>query len=417
MKISEIGENIMLAMDSMRSNKVRSILASLGVLIGISTVILMGWVLSGLQSAMDDTFKIIGVDMIYIDKWDWAGGKNWKEIRNRKNISLEQIEDFQNLIQSAEIVFPSARDWGGSIKYGSNNYNGISILGTTFHHGLTPAGETSIGRHFTKFEEDTKANVVVIGSKVAETIFPNGDAIGKTIKIQGHHFTIIGVIKKQGTSFLDFIDNQAFMPIGSFIKVFGKINRSISIGVKAGSEERLDEVRAESRGIMRTIRNLQPYEEDDFSINETKAFEEQTAIIKLYVWGVGIGMTVLSFLVGIIGIMNIMFVSVAERTKEIGIRKAIGAKKRSILFQVISEASSLCLMGAFISLIFCSIIAFAVATILPKFVPQAEFLTPYLPLELLLIASIVSLIVGILAGLIPAIRAANLDPVEALRSE
>jgi putative ABC transport system permease protein len=417
MTLSEIYENIKLALDSMLSNKVRSILASLGVLIGISTVILMGWVLSGLQSAMDDTFRIIGVDMIYIDKWDWAGGKNWKDIRNRKDITLEQADEFMNTVKSAEVMFPSVRDWSGTIKFGSNNFRGISLIGTTHYHALTPAGETSIGRHFTKYEEDIKANVVVLGSKVAESIFPNGDAIGKEIKIQGHKFTIIGVIKKQGTSFFDFIDNQAFMPLGSFIQVFGKVRRSISIGVKAGSEDMLDEVRAESRGIMRSIRNVHPQDEEDFSINETKAFESQTATIKLYVWGVGIGMTVLSFLVGIIGIMNIMFVSVAERTKEIGIRKAIGAKKRSILFQVIAEASALCLLGAFISLIFCSIIAYSVATILPKFTPQAAFLTPYLPFELLVIASVVSLFVGILAGLIPAIRAANLDPVEALRFE
>lgn len=417
MNFSEIYENVKLALDSMRSNKVRSILAALGVLIGISTVILMGWVLTGLQTAMDDTFRIIGVDMIYVDKWDWAGGKNWKDIRNRKDITLEQVDEFINTVQSAEVMFPSMRDWSGTIKYGSNNFKGISILGTTHHHGMTPAGETREGRHFTQFEEDAKANVVVIGSKVAETIFPQGDALGKEIKIQGHKFTIIGVLKQQGTMFLDFIDNQVFLPLGSFVKVFGKVKRSISIGVKAGSEEMLDEVRAESIGVMRSIRNLSPYEEDDFSINETKAFENQTATIKLYVWGVGIGMTLLSFLVGIIGIMNIMFVSVAERTKEIGIRKAIGAKKRSILFQVISEASALCLLGAFISLIFCSAIAYGVATFVPKFVPQAAFLTPYLPMELLIIASLVSLFVGVLAGLIPAIRAANLDPVDALRFE
>jgi len=216
---------------------------------------------------------------------------------------------------------------------------------------------------------------------------------------------------------MDFIDNQVFMPLGSFLKIYGGNNRNIAIGIKAKSEDMLDEIREESRGIMRSIRNLQPGAEDDFSINETKAFENQTATLKLYVWGIGIGMTVLSFLVGIIGIMNIMFVSVAERTKEIGIRKAIGAKNRSILIQVISEATVLCLLGAFISLIFCSIIAYSVATILPKFIPQAGFLQAFLPLELLIIASLVSLFVGILAGLIPALRASNLDPVEALRFE
>jgi putative ABC transport system permease protein len=417
MTISELYEIIKLALDSMKSNKVRSILASLGVLIGISTVILMGWILSGLQSAMNDTFRIMGVDVIYIDKWDWAGGKNWKDLKYRKDITLEQANEFMSKVQTAEVVFPSMREWSSNIKYLNSNFSGISVIGTSHYHGLTPAGETLEGRYFTQLEEHSKTNVVVIGFKVAQTIFPDGDAIGREIKIQGHKFLIIGTIKKQGTMLLDFIDNQVFLPLGAFIKIYGKTNRSLSIGVKAGSEGLLDEVREESRGIMRTIRNIPPGAEEDFSINETKAFENQTATIKLYVWGVGIGMTILSFLVGIIGIMNIMFVSVAERTKEIGIRKAIGAKKRSILIQVISEATVLCLLGAFISLVFCSLIAYSIATILPKFVPQAEFLQPFLPFELLVIASVVSLFVGVLAGLIPAIRAANLDPVEALRFE
>jgi putative ABC transport system permease protein len=417
MTFVEFKETIVIAIDAMKGNKLRSLLASLGVVIGISTVILMGWVLTGLQTAMDETFRMIGVDILYIDKWDWAGGKNWKLVRQRKDITFEQADLMMERLTNAELIFPTARTWGGNIKYENNVFNGITIIGTTSEHGLTSAGETIEGRYFTPFEESIHSKVVVLGHKVYTTIFPDGNALNQTIKINGHKFFVIGVIRKQGTMFFDFIDNQVFIPVGSFVGVYGKHNRSISIGIKAGSEEMLDEVREEARGIMRSIRNVDPNAEDDFSINETKAFESQVATLKLYVWGIGIGMTVLSFIVGIIGIMNIMFVSVTERTKEIGIRMAIGAKRRSILFQFIVESSTLCFIGAIISLIICSGITFAVATILPQFLEEAGFLTPYLPFQLLIIASIVSILVGVLSGIIPAIRASKLNPIDALRFE
>ncbi len=417
MKLTEFTETMKISFDSLRANKMRSFLASFGVVIGISFVILMGWLIGGLDSAVSDTFKTIGVDMMYIDKWDWAGGRNWKDIRQRKNITIEQVNKFTKKLKSAELTFPSARQWGTTIKYYNITYKGINVTGTSSNHALTPAGEVTEGRHFTPFEDDLNSNVAVIGSKVNESFFPNGGAVGKTIKINGHKFLVIGVIKKQGTMMLDFLDNQVYIPLGSFLKTFGKFNRSISIGIKAGSEERLDEVRDEARGLMRSIRNLKPYDKDNFSINETKAFEAQVATIRLIVWGVGIGMTTLSFFVGIIGIMNIMFVSVTERTKEIGIRKAIGARKSAILTQFIMESTALCLLGSFISLVVCSIIVFAAATFLPMISPNLAFLSPYLSYDLLLIASFVSIIVGILAGLVPAIRAANLDPVESLRFE
>lgn len=212
---------------------------------------------------------------------------------------------------------------------------------------------------------------------------------------------------------MDFVDNRIVMPLNTFIKVYGK-DRDYEIGVKAGGEN-LDEVRYETQGIMRSLRNIKPGDKDDFSINESKVFEEQSKVMRAAVYGVGIGMTMLSFIVGIIGIMNIMFVSVTERTKEIGTRKAVGAKSRSILLQFIIEATALCFIGALLSFIFCSILIYAVATILPKYIPETSFLTPFLPLNLLLLASAISLIVGVIAGVVPAMRAAKLSPIDALR--
>jgi putative ABC transport system permease protein len=418
MIFAEIGETIRIAFDAMKSNKLRSGLASLGVVVGISIVILMGWILGGLDSAMMDTFNILGTDMLYIDKWDWSGGKRWDEIRQRKSITLEQVKEFTDRMQSAEVAFPSALIWGGAtIKHDGKSYEGIQTTGTTSLHGLTSGGALLMGRHFSQFEDNIGPNVVVLGHGVYTTIFADKDPLDKIIKIDGHKFRVIGVITKQGTVLLDFIDNRIYIPLKSFIGMYGKYDRSFSINLKAGSNEKLPDIEAESRGIMRQVRNLGPYDEDDFSINSVKAFEDQVATIRLYVWGVGIGITVLSFIVGIIGIMNIMFVSVTERTKEIGIRKAIGAKKRSILLQFLVESSTLCFVGALISLAGCSILVFAAAKYIPKIWDAGTFLKPYLPFELLIIASLVSIFVGMLAGLIPAYRAANLNPVDALRYE
>ncbi len=418
MRISEISEAFKISLDAMIANKMRSFLASLGVLIGISFVIIMGWVLDGLDNAMQDTFNIMGADVLYVDKFDWAGGKSWDEVRQRKNITIDQVEEFTKRVQDAELIFPTARRWGASMAYNGENYSGFPILGTTFEHSLSPAGEVIVGRHFSQVEDIRGENVIVLGFNIYEKIFDSKDPVDKIVKLNGHKFRVIGVIKKQGNMFFDFIDNQVFIPMKAFLKTFGNFNRSISIGVKAGSVEKLDFVRDEVRGAMRTIREVKPYEEDDFSINETKAFENQVAMIRTMVWSVGIGLTTLSFVVGIIGIMNVMFVSVVERTKEIGIRKALGAKRGSIAWQFIMESGLLCFIGALLSFIVCSVIVYIAAEYLPIYVSdKLSFLSKMLPYNLLFWATLVSVIVGMLAGLIPAFRAAKLDPVDAMRSE
>lgn len=417
MKIIEVVESVKMSIESLKANKIRSMLASLGVVIGISIVIMMGWLIGAMDSVMDDTFNMLGTDMLYVDKWDWTGGKSWRDLENRKDFTIELANKLKEQHKSAEFVIPNLNKWGMRITYNGEDFQGVSLIGTSYENSFTPAGEVIQGRYFNSTEDFVGDNVVVLGYKVFTTIFPDSNAVGQTIKIKGRKMQVVGVIKKRGTMFFDMIDNQVFIPTKTFLAMNGLNFRSMNIAVKAGSEDKMDEVRDETRGLMRTLRGIAPDKEDDFSINETKAFQGSMEKIRQVIWGVGIGMTMLSFIVGIIGIMNIMFVSVAERTKEIGIRKALGAKKSSIWTQFLVEAGVLCFVGALISFIICSILVFAAATILPKFSPSWAFLSPVLPYDMLIIASVVSVVVGMLAGLIPAIRAANLNVVDALRYE
>lgn len=416
--IDEILEGFTQSFDSMKSNKLRTFLATLGVVIGISFVVLMGWALSGLDNALLQSIRIIGEDILYVDKWDWAGGRRWQEVRNRKPITLHQAKQLIDGATFAEIAVPGASTWNVKVKVRNDIYSGLSVFGTSADYGKLPSGEVTDGRFFTPFEEHSIANIAVLGYRAATSLFPKQNPFGGTIYIEGRKFQVVGVIKKQGTMLVDFIDDRIYIPLRTFLNIYGGVHsKNISVAIKVRDINKMHEVREDVRGLMRTIRNLKPWQDDDFSINESKTFEEIISKFRLYIWGIGLGMTILSFIVGIIGIMNIMYVSVAERTKEIGIRKAVGAKNRYILFQFLVESASLCFFGAISSIILCSVLVFLLATFLPKILPDAGFLQPIIPFDFILIASIVAIIVGILAGFLPAMRASRIDPIESLRYE
>ncbi len=414
MLFSEFIEAFRIAIDALRQNTLRAILTMLGIVIGIAIVTLMGWALNSLDAAWDSTINILGNDMLYVDKWQWAGGGNWRQSMARKNITIQEADEFTHRMTTAELCVPMSSLWGRTLIYQDEKASGFTVTGTRATYALTPAGDVASGRFFSETDDRYRQNVAVIGYGIQKVFFPSEDPLGKILKINGVQFTIIGVIQKRGTALMDFVDNQLFIPMNSFFSLYGTNVRSISIAVKAGSPDKLDDVRSETVGMMRMVRGLRPNQDDDFSINETQMFRDQVAKLRVIIWAVGLFLTAMSFIVGMIGIMNIMLVSVTERTREIGIRKAIGARRRSILLQFLLEAAALCVIGAIAAIVLCMILALVIYAI---FHEKLAFLTPYVPPQILLISIIVSVVVGILAGLFPAIRAASLNPVEALRYE
>jgi putative ABC transport system permease protein len=403
-------EGVRIALGALRTNLLRTSLTTLGVVVGIAFVILMGWFLQGLDKALDDTISLFGNDVLYIDKFDWSGREDWNQMRNRKDITLSQAEEVEQLLTTPQAVVPTIRRQGIQVKRENHKVSNTIMFGTLSTYAPLLGDQVAEGRFLSPIEDHFRQNVVVIGYALAESLFPGSDPIGQEVKIKGRNFRVIGVLKKRATFMFKEVDNEFYIPLKSFMSIFGG-GSSLTIAVKAGGEDRMDEVRAETIGVMRRVRNLVPGQKEDFGLNEAQQFRDQIATLRLTVWSAGIGLTALSFIVGVIGIVNIMFVAVTERTKEIGIRKALGAPRRTILFQFLVESATLCLMGALVAFIFCSILMFIITTTFD----WASFLPTFISPSLLFIATAVSIAVGIIAGIIPAFRAAKMDPVTALR--
>lgn len=410
--MTQLIESFKMAIAALTANKLRAVLTTLGVVIGITTVLLMGWALSGLDNAVDQTLSIFGDDVLYVDKYDWTGQSDWAEMRNRREITFATYLRVKDRVKTAESVVPTVQSGSASIRYGDQELvSGPTVVGTTAEY-VSILGSLSQGRFFNEQEDEAGGLQVVIAYNVRENLFGEADPIGRTIKINGIPFTVIGTLPKRGALGADFVDNQVIIPIKRFYGLFGTRASSVTITVKAGGVDKMEDVRYETIGVMREVRSLPPGTKDDFAVNTQEQFRRQTEQLRVVVWAVGLAMTGLSFLVGSIGIMNIMFVSVTERTKEIGIRKAVGATRRSILIQFLVESVILCGIGAVIAFGITS----AAAAVLPGIL-DTELLTTTVPASQVAFAVFVSVAVGVLAGIIPAFRASRLDPVEALRAD
>jgi putative ABC transport system permease protein len=412
--VYEFTESFRIAFAQIRANKLRSVLTALGVIIGIVAVTLMGTAINGIDRGFQNSLAMLGDDILYVQKWPWGGVEDWWNYQNRPPIRIEVSDQLNRVIESTpnsalEVSVPVI--WRrASIKFGPNRVAGVSIAGTNSDYNRTSTFEFADGRLFNETESTSARLVCVLGADVAEALFQGNPALDEKVLINNQPFTVIGVLAKQG-SFLGLFsfDNQALIPINAFRRFFGQ-RGGVELRVKMTDKLHLSEAKDELTGAMRRVRAQLPGERDNFSINEQQAFKAQLDPIKNVIALVGLFITGLSLFVGAIGIMNITFVSVKERTKEIGTRKALGARRRTILLQFLIEAVSICLVGGLVGLVITFGLCQAIRVAWPAF-PLV------LSVTLVFVSMGVSVVTGVVSGFAPAWGASRLDPVVALRYE
>ena len=406
--LTDLKEGLGISWSAIRANKLRSVLTTLGIVIGILTVTLMGTAIEGLNRAFFQSISFMGADVLYVHRFNFFSQSQeaWVKMEKRRQLTLEQARALEKQLTLARAVAPDAeRDL--PIKYKKRQSNGATIIGTTEQYLDTTSIVIAQGRFLTPVEIKGGRPVCVIGSAVATNLFPREQALGNKVTIGQQAFEVVGVMEHQG-SILDggSLDNQAIVPLSLFTASFWS-TPDYGIRVKVKDLAQLEDAKEEIRCVMRGIRRLAPGDPDDFGIHQQDQFVQIFHQIAGTIAAIGLFITGLSLFVGGIGIMNIMFVSVAERTREIGIRKAIGAKRRSILLQFLMEAASICLLGGMLGLG----LAWPLTLVLQKFMPAT------LSLLVVSLALGVALVTGVLSGFFPAWRAARMNPVDALRNE
>ena len=406
-----LANSLRLTLQELKVNKTRTALSLTGVAFGIFCIIIVLAIVNSLEHNIQSEVKSLGSNTIYIDKWDYSGGPDqpiWK-FRARPVPKYEEaalVKERSQLLDDMAYLMQT----GGTISYKDDMIQNATVYGIVPAQMIIQPLSFQTGRFFSSSEFNAGSPVCLIGFTNAEDFFGNRErALGKQIDIKGKKVTIVGVIKKEGTNFIGWdYDKCVMMPYGFCKQVFDDKNSNPILIAKGKEGVTTAALMDELKGIMRQVRRLAPTQEDNFSLNSVEAFSQALSSFFVTLNIVGSIIGGISLIVGMFSIANIMFVTVKERTSVIGLKKAIGAKKRSILFEFLMEASLLCLFGGAFGLFFVWITTLIISGL-------ADF-PVYISLPMLVITVIICLVVGILAGIIPATRAAKMDPVVAIRS-
>lgn len=403
-----------ISVQSLKNNKLRTLLTVLGIVVGIFSIIVIMTIITMLQTSIENGVSQLGKNTFQIQKFPvmmGGGPGSMARFRNRKDITLNDFERMRGMIQN-QVQYLGAEQWqfGRTIKFGNKETNpNIQIAGITTGAMHTNNWIISYGRELRENDIEYSNDVCILGQDVVEKLFPSLYPIGQVIRVDGKPFKVIGVLEKEPALFGETRDSKVIIPISSFQSMYGKNAFSVNITVMSYSKENYDETIEAAIGYMRIIRKLGPSEENDFDIFSNESI---LGMINDITGGVKIGAMVVSIIALIaagVGIMNIMLVSVTERTREIGIRKAVGAKRINILFQFLLEAVTLCLLGGIIGIV----LGVGLGNFAGSFL-NAQAAVPY---NWVMIGILLCVIVGVIFGTYPAYKAANMDPIEALRYE
>ncbi|MCK5740858.1 MAG: ABC transporter permease [Chlorobi bacterium] len=407
-------ESILLALGAIAQNKLRSFFTLLSIAIGIFAIIGVGTLVSSMESAIFTEMDAMGENSFIVSQRPSmiTSGREWRKYSKRKPITYSQVEHLKDEMQTAEMITVQSEAGGHTVINGNNKTNSnVKVVGTDenffeiFNFGIAE------GRGLSKEDIMYNRNVIVIGNDIAVKCFPDGSSpINERVKIKNQTYTVIGLLSIKGAMFGQSQDNMVLIPVTNYLKYFSnKWNESLRVTIKSDSRDNMEDCMDETIGLLRTVRNVKPWEQNDFEIETNEFITEQFSSFTKYISFFGLVCGGFVLLAAGVGIMNIMLISVKERTREIGLRKAVGAKRHWIVIQFIIETITLCQVGGAFGVVG----GFLAASLLSM---QIE-LTLVVPMGWILFSVGVCTFLGVTFGAYPAWKAAKLDPIEALRYE